>query len=120
MNIQHTVNGRTFVIDAQMLDYLVIAAEALAAIVQAQPTTAPAPTPLAPASKPRSPRSPRSPRTVPPGFLNTADLLLLVPFGSAEMYRRMKVGKFPRPIRRGVWSRADVEAWTAGTWKPTP
>lgn len=114
MHIQHTVNGRAYVIDAQMLDYLVIAAEALANIVQAQPATAPATTPpAAPVVPPR-----RRLANVPPGFLTREGVLPLVPFGTAELSRRSRSGMFPAPVRRGVWSRADVEAWCAGTWKP--
>ena len=51
-----------------------------------------------------------------PGFLRQADLLAsVVPFSAATLWRKVKKGTFPRPIKlsEGVtaWSQHDVKHW---------
>ena len=64
---------------------------------------------------PAKARNPRALAKAPEGYMRQADLLTIVPFSAATLWRKVKAGTFPAPIRlsAGVtaWRRADVEAW---------
>jgi predicted DNA-binding transcriptional regulator AlpA len=47
-------------------------------------------------------------------WVRQRQLLLLVPFSAATLWRRVRAGAFPQPTRFGritAWRRDDVEAW---------
>lgn len=59
-----------------------------------------------------------------PEYLRQADLIpALVPFSPATLWRHVKCGKFPAPVKLSssitAWRRADYEAWAA-SHAPTP
>lgn len=50
------------------------------------------------------------------GFIRQSDLIPnIVPFSSATLWRQVKSGEFPKPVKlsKGVtaWRRSDVRAW---------
>ena len=55
------------------------------------------------------------------GFLREPEVLLLVPLSRSTLWRRVKLGEFPKPLRLGgsrsravAWRRADVDEWLNG------
>lgn len=49
------------------------------------------------------------------GFMRQKELMTLVPFSSATLWRRIKAGKFVRPVKLSdritAWDRAKVYSW---------
>lgn len=45
-------------------------------------------------------------------FLRAAELLPLLPFSKAELFRRVRTGRFPKPLKLSprvtVWRRTDI------------
>ncbi|MBG6082697.1 helix-turn-helix transcriptional regulator [Rubrivivax gelatinosus] len=62
-------------------------------------------------------RRPRAGSASPDGFLRAKEVLELVPFSAATLWRLCKAGEFPSPLKlsKGVtaWKRSDVDAWRA-------
>ena len=57
----------------------------------------------------------------PPELLRTADVLQLVPFSRTTLWRRVKAGEFPRPVKLGgpnsrivAYRATDVADWLQG------
>jgi prophage regulatory protein len=48
-------------------------------------------------------------RSKPPHYLRERDLLEIFPFSRPTLYRRMRAGKFPRPVKIGP----RLNAWIA-------
>ncbi len=48
-------------------------------------------------------------------FINTSEVAKLVPFSRSTLYKFIKQGKFPQPIKLGerihLWNKADVTKW---------
>jgi len=68
-------------------------------------------------NKSGAPKTRRAPPTS-PEFLRQADLIpALVPFSPATLWRYVKSGKFPAPVKLSssitAWRKADYEAWAA-------
>ncbi len=53
----------------------------------------------------------------PQRLLRQPSVLDRVPFSKSELYRRVKSGRFPAPIKLGAravaWRESDVDAWMA-------
>lgn len=69
------------------------------------------------ANKSGEPKARRAPPSS-PEYLRQADLIpALVPFSPATLWRHVKSGKFPAPIKLSssitAWRRTDYEAWAA-------
>ena len=51
------------------------------------------------------------------GFARQAQLLEVLPFSSATLWRLVKAGKFPAPVKLGeritAWRVEDIRAWMA-------
>ena len=74
-------------------------------------------TDLQAANKSGEPKTRRAPPSS-PEYLRQADLIpALVPFSPATLWRHVKSGKFPAPIKLSAsitaWRRTDYEAWAA-------
>lgn len=56
------------------------------------------------------------------GFIRLADLVKLIPFGKATVWRKVKAGQFPKPVKLSeritAWPVEDVRAWIAAQGKP--
>jgi predicted DNA-binding transcriptional regulator AlpA len=72
-----------------------------------------------PQLKPRSDNSPDSgvpalPQS-PYGYMRQKELMEVVPFSPATLWRLVKAGKFVRPVKLSdritAWNRAEVQAW---------
>lgn len=89
------------------------------AVRRAPIKSAPQATPTVPSAPPvAAPVKPRSKRTATAGstYLREADILgHFVPFSKATLWRKVKLGTYPEPVKlsEGVtaWHRADVLAW---------
>lgn len=55
--------------------------------------------------------------TQPKGYMRQHELLQIVPFSAATLWRKSRNGTFPPPIKLSdtvtCWSRAAIEAWLA-------
>lgn len=62
-------------------------------------------------------RKPRTATTALDGYIRQAELLSLVSFSAATLWRNVKAGKFPAPVKLSssitAWRRADYDAWAA-------
>ncbi len=94
--------------------------EALARPVEVLPAAtpdalSPAETPSAVRTRPRK-KSPTS------EYLRSAELLEIVPFSRATLWRMVQAEKFPAPVkvspRITAWKRSEVEAWVAAQVAP--
>lgn len=51
------------------------------------------------------------------GYVRQPHVLAVVPFSSATLWRRVKAGTFPKPVKLSkqvtVWRAEDVRAWLA-------
>lgn len=49
------------------------------------------------------------------GYMRQKELMQLIPFSAATLWRKVKAGTFVKPIKLSdritVWSRAEVNAW---------
>ena len=56
-----------------------------------------------------------SPPRTPPAFLRQSDVLRLVPFSAATLWRVVRAGTFPAPVRLAprvtAWRAEDIHEW---------
>lgn len=59
-----------------------------------------------------TPRPAELPET---GFIRLSQLVKLIPFSPATVWRKVKAGQFPQPVKLSVnitaWKAEDVRAW---------
>ena len=75
--------------------------------------------------QPRPRSYPRQITGAPPGALLLAsEVMELVRLRRSELYRQLRLGRFPPPVRLGerrvAWRQSDVERWIAGRSPPDP
>ncbi len=66
-------------------------------------------------TKPQTPTHPTPVNLPATGFIRLAELVKLIPFGKATVWRKVKAGQFPKPVKLSeritAWPVDDVRAW---------
>lgn len=64
----------------------------------------------------RKPHTPTTPAALPAtGFIRLAELTLFIPLSPSSIWRHIKIGTFPKPVKLSenitAWHVEDIRAW---------